>query len=136
MSQQDSSGAVVTARREIFWLVMDLSELLSGLSAFLRNPRTKQYGFLSSDNTCHIRFERRKRGMLLVQMDPVELLHSETAVRTAFQDAIVRFQQTEYAPVEIQIGATDGVSTTERELDREFQERVTEFLSVSCASSC
>jgi hypothetical protein len=130
VSQQDSGGRVVSSRHEIFWLVMDLPDLMSGLSAFLRNSRTKHYSFTSSDMTFHLQFDRRKRAMLCLQINETTMLHPEAAVLAAFQQGITRFYEGEYATVDLNNVAADDRIETERELDREFRQRCEEFLTI------
>ncbi|MCW3098901.1 MAG: hypothetical protein JWL77_4519 [Chthonomonadaceae bacterium] len=130
VSQQDSGGAVVSARHEIFWLVMDLPELLSGLSAFLRNRRTKHYSFTSSDMTCLLQFDRRKRAMLCLQINETAMLRPEAAILTAFQQGVTRFYEGEYATVDLNYVVAGDRIETERALDQEFRRCCEEFLTI------
>ena len=88
VSQQDEVGLEVTARYEMMWLVMQLPDLMSGLYTFFCNPRTKHYSFTSIERECHIQVDRRKRSMVLLQVNDTQGLYPEREVLQAFQEGL------------------------------------------------
>ena len=129
VSQTNTAEAVASARANVLFLLMDLSELMRGLICFAQNARTKHWSFSATDAACTIHLDRRKRGMIYLQVNDSEGLYSASDVMAAFQEAIVRFYEAEYT-VARRSRQGEGLSDLESDLGRAFRENYQEFLTM------
>jgi len=106
---------------------MDLPELMSGLQGFVGNSRTKYYSFAATEAGCHIQIDRRKHSMVLLQVNEMQGLHSESEVFQAFQEGVMRFMKEEYSLVDFKRLEKESPLSTERVLDAEFRQCYWDF---------